>query len=113
MFDNPKKSLQNLEAELLAAEPERKRRPAPKKEENADEALEEVKKILAVDDWKATHRAPLSKSYDPEFEEELWEAEPPRDFPTVQERGGIRPGLIVALVLEALGLAAVIAWWLL
>lgn len=113
MFDNPKKSLQNLEAELLAAEPERKRKAVPKKEEDAEAALEDVKRILAIDDWKATHRAPLSKSYDPDFEEELWSAEPPREFPGTAPKGGIRPGLIVALVLEALGLIAVIAWWLL
>lgn len=112
MFDNPKRSLEQLEQELLAAEPPRKKK-NPKKAEDPDEALEEVKKLLAEDDWKSTHRAPLSKSYDPNYEEELWNTEPPREFPHTQSKGGIRPGLIVAMVLETLGLVAVLLWWLL
>lgn len=113
MFDNPKQSLERLEQELLAAEAPRKKKGSKKKQEDPDKALEEVKQLLAEDDWKATHRAPLSKSYDPDYEEALWSAEAPREFPKTQSRGGVRPGLIVAMVLETLGLVAVLLWWLL
>lgn len=110
MFDNPRKSLEALEAELLAAEPPRKRRPA--KKEDPDETLEEMKAFLDRDAWQSTHRAPLSRSYDAGIEEELFNAEEPREFPQTGRSGGIRPGLIVAMVLEALGLVAVLIWWL-
>lgn len=113
MFHKYDNDLQALEQELLAAEPERNARKS-RKEPDADETLEEVKQMLAKEDWNAKKRRPLSREYakDADIDEILYEASDPRPLPGKQAKGEIRPGLIFAMVLETLGLVALVLWWL-
>lgn len=113
MFHKSNDALQALERELLAAEPDRDKRQR-RREPTPDETLEEVKQMLAQEDWNAKKRRPLSREYSPEeIEELLYEASEPREFPKKRDKGEIRPGLILAMVLETLGLVAIAIWWLL
>ena len=60
MFDNPRKELERLQQELLAAE--------------APEETEEELDDLELADWDEGEREPLSKSYtDEDVDEILWE----------------------------------------
>ena len=61
MFDDPKKSLQQLEARLLAAE-EPEYAP-PEQDDDPEAALTQVKQILARDDANTGRAQPLSQSY--------------------------------------------------
>lgn len=113
MFHKSDDALYALEQELLAAEPDRDKK-QKRREPTPDETIEEVKQMLAREDWNAKKRRPLSREYSAEeMEEILYEASEPRQLPQKREKGEIRPGLIVAMVLETLGLVALAIWWLL
>ncbi len=109
MFDNPRKELERLERELLAAEEEP---PLEETYEDPEDALEEMKAFLAEEDWVESRREPLYRRYSPEPEEEA----PPRrerNRPAPAERKRKRNGgLLVLLLLETVALLGVIAWWL-
>lgn len=120
MFDDPKKALQRLQDELLAAEePEEEWDEEDSEgEDDPDAALDEMRDLLTREDWEETRREPLYRSYAPEAEEEAEEEDPqekplPRKSkPAARKEKGIG-GLVVALILETLALLAVFAWWLL
>lgn len=102
MFDNPRKELERLQQELLAAE-------AP---EETDDELDD----LELADWDEGEREPLSKSYtDEDVDEILWETEKePREEPPQEPE---RPekkhfvGLKFAIALEMLAIAGLFFWW--
>lgn len=118
MFDNPKKELQRLQRELLAAEdPEWE--PEAEEDEDPDAALDEMKHLLQEDAWDESYREPLYQRYVPQ--EEGWDEEEDGYLDTEDEdedpasrknRSSIR-GLVVAMILETLALVAVLLWWLL
>lgn len=111
MFDRSQYSLDRLEEELLAAEPPRKKRRGRKRRQS-EEVMAEMQAMLDEDTQQKARRSILYGKNQPSYEEELFNAEPLRDFPSAS-RGGIRPGLVLAVILEALGLVAVAVWWLL
>lgn len=97
MFDNPKKELERLQKELLAAE-------AP------EEPEEEYTPPL---EWDEEERAPLSHSYTDDADDRLiWEtpAEEPEEAEDVPEKQHY-VGLKIAIALELLGIAALFWWW--
>lgn len=107
MFDNPKKELQQLEDQLLAAEDEQWEQ--PEDSEDPDAALEDVKRILERSDWEeAQEREPLYRSFLPR-EEDPEESDAPRS----PQRPSRVPVLLAALLVETALLLGVIAWWLL
>lgn len=115
MFDDPKKELERLQNELLAARQE----PEDMEEEDPDQALEDVRRLLARDDWERSDREPLYRSYTD------WEEEPEEDYipdvPRKKRESGesqepprkrTRYGLLLAvLLLETVGLAVMALWW--
>ena len=102
MFDNPRKELERLQQELLAAE-------APEEPEEELEGLE-------LPDWDEGEREPLSKSYTEEdVDDILWETEnEPEEVPP-QEPGKPEKkhfvGLKFAIALEMLAIAGLFFWW--
>ena len=56
MFDDPKKELERLQNELLAAQEEPE---AEDEDMDADQALADVRKMLAREDWEEDEREPL------------------------------------------------------
>ena len=109
MFDNPRKELDRLQRELLAAE-----EPPAEPEEDSDpeEAFYEMKELLAREEWDEEEREPLFQRYarGEEPEELHVDEEPPRK--PEKKKGGIG-GLVIAIMLETLALLALLAWWLL
>lgn len=111
MFDNPKKELQQLEDRLLAVEDEQWEQ--PEDSEDADAALEDVKRILARSDWEeAQEREPLYRSFLPR-EEESEDTQEPEEESRSPKKPGRVPVLLAALLVETALLLGVIAWWLL
>lgn len=111
MFDNPKKELQHLEEQLLAAEDEQWEQ--PEEEEDPDAALEDVKRILQRSDWEeAQEREPLYQRFLPREEapEDGEALEEQRPSPGKPIRTSV---LLAALLVEMALLLGVIAWWLL
>ena len=108
MFDDPKKSLQQLEARLLAAEePEY----APPEDDDPEAALTQVKQILARDDANTGRAQPLSQSYVARKHlEQLREEEENREK-IRRVKNNRTGGLAAALLLEIAALMGVIAWW--
>ena len=96
MFDDPKKELERLQKELLAAE---------EPEENFTPPL----------DWEEEEREPLSHSYTEdaddtriwELPEEQEEQEEEEDVPQKKHYVGLK----FAIALELLGIAALFWWW--
>lgn len=120
MFDNPKKDLQRLQQELLAVEESE-----PEEiQEDPEQALRDMKRMLAREDWEETEREPLYRSYQEEPEEAYEEAyeepfeEEYEETPEVDEPVLPKPkqkgmgGLIAAVILESLALLAIAVWML-
>ncbi len=109
MFDDPRKELERLERELLAAEEEP---PLEETYEDPEEALEEMKAFLAEEDWEESRREPLYRRYSTEPEEDT-PSRPEKSSPVPAERKRKRNGgLILILLIETVALLGVIAWWL-
>ena len=104
MFDNPRKELEKLQQELLAAEAEQD---AETEEEDYSEPLE----------WDEEDRQPLSRSYTDSTDDTLiWqteEEEPEEEAPRKPEKPEKKHyvGLKFAIALELLGIAALFWWW--
>ena len=105
MFDNPRKELEKLQQELLAAE-------AEQDEEDAQEEDYE-----APMEWDDDDREPLSRSYTDSMDDTLiWQnnepldEEPPEESPEKPEKKHYI-GLKFAIALELLGIAALFWWW--
>ena len=100
MFDNPRKELERLQQELLAAEePEQP-------EEDYTPPLE----------WDEEEREPLSHSYTEDTDDtRIWEMpeETPEEVPEELEKPQKKHyvGLKFAIALELLGIAALFWWW--
>ena len=101
MFDNPRKELERLQQELLAAEePEEPEEP----EAEFDIPLE----------WDEEEREPLSHSYtDAGDDTRIWETPEEEPFEEVPEKPQKKHyvGLKFAIALELLGIAALFWWW--
>ena len=101
MFDNPRKELERLQQELLAAEePEEPEEP----EADFDIPLE----------WDEEERGPLSHSYtDAGADTRIWETPKKEPFEEVPEKPQKKHyvGLKFAIALELLGIAALFWWW--
>lgn len=100
MFDNPRKELEKLQQELLAAEAEQ--------EEDYGTPV----------DWDEGDREPLSKSYtDCDDDTLIWQTEEPEPEEPEEEDISQKPekkhyvGLKFAIALELLGIAALFWWW--
>ena len=141
MFDDPKKELERLQKELLAAQEE------PEDEDiDTDQALEDVRRMLArahpnrlilhngeintirgnVDrmlareEWEEDRREPLYRSYT-DWEEEapprrtaIYDYEEDEDPEPPRPRRRSRYGFLLAvLVLETVALAVMALWWFL
>ena len=117
MFDDPRKELERLQRELLAAEEQEEG------EEGAEgEALEDLDLSGTFDtvDWDGEDREPLSKSYTQENEDEdvkLWnpgaeieEALRQVEEPPKKEKKSYI-GLKFAIALELLAIAGLFWWW--
>lgn len=117
MFDDPRKELERLQKELLAAEEEE---PGEKLEEFDDLEDLDLDGTLESVDWDGAHREPLSRSYTQGEEDEdvkLWkpgaeieealrqEEEPPKK----EKKSYI--GLKFAIALELLAIAGLFWWW--
>lgn len=96
MFDNPKKELQRLEEQLLAAEEEQWAQPGLQPEEEELSEPEAGGRFLRREE----EEAPLPR--EPEDEEDT------PDGPNYRV-----PILVAALLLEIAALFGVLAWWLL
>lgn len=106
MFDNPRKELEKLQQELLAAEAE----------QDAESAQEEEDYEVPME-WDDDDRAPLSRSYTDSMDDTLiWqndeplEEEAPEEPPEKPEKKHYI-GLKFAIALELLGIAALFWWW--
>lgn len=104
MFDNPRKELERLQQELLAAEEE-----TP--EDETDELLPEDE----MPDWDEEEREPLSSRYTDVTEDTvLWDPQEPEveqaEAPKKPEKKHF-VGLKFAIALELLGIAALFWWW--
>lgn len=114
MFDNPKRDLQRLQEELLAAEEPEWEPEAD--EEDPEEAFRDMKQMLAREDWEETDREPLYRSYQEDADEMNFEEAPEEpDFeetPLPKEKKKGMGGLIAAVILESLALLAIAAWML-
>ena len=101
MFDNPRKELERLQQELLAAEePEEPEEP----EADFDIPLE----------WDEEEREPLSHSNtDAGDDTRIWETPEEEPFEEVPEKPQKKHyvGLKFAIALELLGIAALFWWW--
>ena len=108
MFDNPRKELEKLQQELLAAEAEQ--------DEEAD--LEQEDDYSAPAEWDEDDREPLSRSYtDSDDDTLIWQTQDPESEETEEEELPQKPekkhytGLKFAIALELLGIAALFWWW--
>lgn len=101
MFDNPRKELERLQQELLAAE-------EPEQPEVPEEDY------TLPPEWDEEEREPLSHSYTEDGDDtRIWEM--PEEAP--EEEQPEKPpkkhyvGLKFAIALELLGIAALFWWW--
>lgn len=111
MFDDPKKQLEHLQEQLLAAELPEPAAEGPELEED----LEDLKELLDTDDWEGTHRKPLYQSYTPPgCEDDDADAYTDNGEEVPQEpeapKKGVA-GLVAALILETIALVGVVIWW--
>ena len=117
MFDDPRKELERLQRELLAAEQDGgAEEETPEEPENLDDL--DLEEVLEGVDWDGEDREPLSKSYTrededvklwnpgAEIEETLRQAEEP---PKREKKSYI--GLKFAIALELLAIAGLFWWW--
>ena len=106
MFDNPRKELEKLQQELLAAEAEQD-----------EEAALEQEDYSVPAEWDEDDREPLSRSYtDSDDDTLIWqtqEKEPEEEEEYVPEKPEKKhyTGLKFAIALELLGIAALFWWW--
>ena len=117
MFDDPRKELERLQKELLAAEEEEQGEESEELEDLEDLNLDGV---LEPVDWDGAHREPLSKSYTREDEDgdvKLWnpgaeieEALRQVEEPPKKEKKSYI-GLKFAIALELLAIAGLFWWW--
>ena len=117
MFDDPRKELERLQKELLAAEEEEQGEEPEKREDLEDLDLDGV---LEPVDWDGAYREPLSKSYTREDEDgdvKLWnpgaeieEALRQVEEPPKKEKKTYI-GLKFAIALELLAIAGLFWWW--
>lgn len=119
MFDDPRKELERLQKELLAAEEEEQEEKPEELEDLEDLDLDGV---LEPVDWDGAHREPLSKSYTREDQDEdgdvkLWnpgaeieEALRQVEEPPKKEKKSYI-GLKFAIALELLAIAGLFWWW--
>ena len=109
MFDNPRKELERLQLELLAAE-------APEEPANVDTEDLDDQELDELTDWEDAPREPLSRSYtDVTDDTMLWSPEPepekePEEAPEKPQKKHF-VGLKFAIALELLGIAALFWWW--
>ena len=109
MFDDPKKSLQQLEARLLAAEePEYAE---PEQDDDPEAALTQVKQILAREEDEPRCGQPLSQSYVARKHLEQLREEEETQEKIRRVKNNRTGGLAAALLLEIAALMGVIAWW--
>lgn len=108
MFDNPRKELEKLQQELLAAE--------AGQDDTAD--LEPEEDYGTPVDWDEGDREPLSKSYtDSDDDTLIWQTEELEPEEPEEEDFSQKPekkhyvGLKFAIALELLGIAALFWWW--
>ena len=82
-------------------------------EESAEDALEDVRRMLRQEDWDDNAREPLYRRYVPqEPEEEEPFPEPEAEAPPAPKPRR-RGGLVAVVVIETLILLAMIGWWFL
>lgn len=110
MFDDPKRELQRLQEELLAAGQEEE---VWEEDEDPEEALDEMKELLRREDWEEQGREPLSQRYgsDDEMPQQTYVDVDNR--PRTRKKQKVSPGLTLAIILEAAALLTGIIWWLL
>lgn len=112
MFDDPRKELARLQKELLAAEAE-----PEVDEEDSELELDDLKQLLGSEDWEEEPREPLFRSYTEDdgteefFSIEEAPEEPPRRME--KKKRGSNAGFLFAIVVEAVGIIALLCWWLL
>lgn len=120
MFDDPKKELERLQNELLADRKDQEAEEYGGDDMDTDQALEDIRRMLARDDWEEEEREPLYRSYtdweeeappagsyipdEPRRKRERNAPEPPRQRP----RYGC---LLTVLLLETIGLAVMALGW--
>lgn len=117
MFDNPRRDLQRLQQELLAAEePEWEEEPE-EEDDDPEEAFYEMKALLTREEWEEAEREPLYRRYTEDGEVYEYEEDEEEDEdgdedwePAHPKKKGIG-GLIVAIVLEAAAIGALALWW--
>ena len=98
MFDNPKKELELLEQQLLAAE--------EPDAENFDDFSDEIYDEIDLEEARAFSRR--SAGFD--SEDDLYEMDSRRYVPVPRKKG--IGGLVFVSFLELLVAAGLIAWWL-
>ncbi len=96
MFDDPKRNLERIQRELLAAE----------EEYEADDDLMDVLEILRRDEKRPASRYDCNWQEDWEEPEEVVYRQP------VRREKGIR-GLVLLACLELLGILLIGGWWML
>lgn len=105
MFDNPRKELERLQQELLAAE---------QPEETPPEEAFPEDGYLPME-WEDDDRLPLSQNYIEEQELPDWDFPQPRsqepECPPETPEKKHYVGLKFAIALELLGIAALFWWW--
>ena len=106
MFDDPKKELERIQKELLAAQ-------ETPEEEDEDMELAQIREMLAREDWEEDQREPLYRSYtDWEDDSVLRRSQVPDPAEEKPEPRRPRYGLLLAvLFLETLALAVMAFWW--
>ena len=102
MFDNPKKELERLEQQLLAAE-------AADTEEDFEELYEEEYEVFDAEDDELMELLGRSAGFDSQSDE-LYDMEENR-YAAPPKKKGIR-GLLMIACLEAIAIIALAVWWL-
>ena len=108
MFDNPKKELERLEQQLLAAErsePEADYSDVPYEQPAVDEVLDDALYAALYDDREFSRR---SAGFD--IPDEDYEMDTDRYVPAPKKKG--IGGLVLIAILELILAFALIAWWL-
>ena len=102
MFDNPKKELERLEQQLLAAE-------AADEEGDLEDLYEEEYDDFGAEDEELMELLGRSAGFDADIQEDYTMDEDRYVAPN--KKKGIR-GLLVIACLEAIAIIALAAWWL-
>ena len=104
MFDDPKKELERLQNELLAAQEEPE---AEDEDMDADQALADVRKMLAREDWE--EETPPERARIPDAPRKKHKPEP-QEPPRRRSGYGL---LLAVLLLETVALGVMALWWFL